>query len=345
MAEQGGQEKTENATPKKREDSRREGMVAYSKEASSAVLMGTFLLYFLLFGRATVEQLMIMMRHAFQNLIIEDITISSLRLQILGDTWPVALALMGMFLAVLLIGFMASAMQVGLMANPLQLKWERLDPIQGMQRIFSAQGLADLLKSIFKMGVIGYITYLTLSEEMVDMFSLSKMPLGGILEFNVDLLVSLITRVTVAMVILGIFDYLFQRWNYEQKIMMTKQEMKEEHKQTEGDPQLRARVRQIQKEISRARMMQNVPKSDVVVTNPTHYAVALMYDREIMDAPRVMAKGADFVAMRIREVAEENNVPIVENPPVARELYGNVEIGEQVPESLFKAVAEILAYV
>jgi flagellar biosynthetic protein FlhB len=167
----------------------------------------------------------------------------------------------------------------------------------------------------------------------------------GILQFNFNLLGTLLVRVTIAMVILAVLDYLYQRWSFEQRIKMTKQEMREELKQTEGDPQLRSRVRQVQREMSRARMMENVPKADVVVTNPTHFAVALMYDREVMGSPRVVAKGADFIAERIKAVARENKVPLVENQTVARELYAQVEIGQEVPEQFFRAVAEILAFV
>jgi flagellar biosynthetic protein FlhB len=144
---------------------------------------------------------------------------------------------------------------------------------------------------------------------------------------------------------LALFDFLFQRWQLEQKLKMTRQELKEELKQTEGDPQMRARIRQMQREMSRARMMQNVPKADVIVTNPTHFAVALQYDRETMTAPRMLAKGVDFLAMRIREIGAENGVTMVENPFVARELFYNVDIGQQIPERFFRAVAEILAYV
>ena len=206
-------------------------------------------------------------------------------------------------------------------------------------------GLAELFKGLFKMGIIGYITYVSLSAVIEELLSLAKMPVGGIFQFNFNLLANLFGRVALALLVLAVFDFLFQRWNFEQQIKMTKLELKEEMKQTEGDPQLRSRVRQVQRDISRARMMQNVPKADVVVTNPTHFAVALEYDREVMSAPKVSAKGADFMAERIKAVARENDIPIVENPMVAREIYQNVDIGHQVPEKFFRTVAEILAFV
>ena len=201
------------------------------------------------------------------------------------------------------------------------------------------------MKSLFKMGVIGYITYYSYQEKIEPMLQLSALSMESIFTFNFSLMGTLFGRVALALVILAVFDYLYQRWSMEQRIKMTKQEVRDELKQTEGDPQLRARVRQVQRDISRARMMQNVPKADVIVTNPTHYAVALMYDREVMAAPRLVAKGVGFIAQRIKEVAVENDVPVVENPPVARELYAQVEIGAAVPERFFKIVAEILAYV
>ncbi|MDH4249239.1 MAG: flagellar biosynthesis protein FlhB [Deltaproteobacteria bacterium] len=345
MAEAGGQEKTESATPKKREDSRNEGNVAYSREISGALLLGIFLLFFIVMGRASADQMLDMMRHGFQNLIVEDLTVGGVWRGLIGQAWMVGLALLGLFAVVLVAGFLFSAMQVGLHFNEFKFQFNRLDPIQGLQRIFSLQGLSELLKSLFKMGVIGYVTYITLSDAGKDVLALSHLPLDGILKFNSDLILTLIWRVTLSLIIMALFDYLFQRWRFEQNIMMTKQELKEEMRHTEGDPMLRSRVRQIQREISRARMMQNVPKADVVVTNPTHFAVALMYDREVMTSPRLVAKGVDYVALRIREIAEENNVPIVENPPVARELYAHVELGEEVPEQFFRTVAEILAYV
>ena len=253
--------------------------------------------------------------------------------------------LLGVFTLIFIVALLASYVQVGAVFNPLKFQGNRLNPLNGLKRIFSSTGLAEFLKSLFKMGVIGYITYYSYQEEIKPILSLSALTIDGIFEFNFSLLGVLFGRVALALVILAVFDYLFQRWSLEQRIKMTKQEVKDELKQTEGDPQLRARVRQVQRDMSRARMMQNVPKADVVVTNPTHYAVALMYDREVMTSPQLVAKGAGFIAERIKEIARENDVPIVENPPVARELFAQVEIGGTIPEQFFKAVAEILAYI
>ena len=346
MAEAGGQERTEAPTQKKREDARKEGQVALSREIASAALLASVLLYFLVLGRAGLVQMEAYMVHSFQGLPMrEDLTPALLQRNLRDGLWLITLMLGGLFLTVFLVSIFSTLMQVGVQLNPLQFQGNRINPLTGFRRIFSANGAAELMKGLFKMGVIGYITWISLNGEVLDLMSLNKLPLSGIIAFNFTLIAKLFGRVVLALVVLAIFDYLFQRWQFEQRLKMTKQELREELKQTEGDPQLRSRVRQIQREMSRARMMQNVPKADVVVTNPTHFAVALEYDREVMAAPKVTAKGADFVAERIKAIARENNVPIVENPPVAREIYNLVEIGDEVPEQFFRAVAEILAYV
>ncbi len=346
MAEAGAQERTEAPTQKKREDARKDGQVALSREVASAALLGSVLLYFLVLGRAGLVQMEGYWVQSFRDLrMTQDLTIPFLYRHLRDGLWVISLMLAGLFMTVFLVSIFSTLVQVGVHVNPLQFQGNRISPLNGLRRIFSANGIAELMKGLFKMGVIGYITWISLSGQVVDLMSLSKLPLSGILAFNFTLLAKLFGRVVVALAVLAIFDYLFQRWQYEQRLKMTKQELREELKQTEGDPQLRSRVRQIQREMSRARMMQNVPKADVVVTNPTHFAVALQYDREMMTAPKVTAKGADFVAERIKAIASENNVPIVENPPLAREIYNFVEIGDEVPEQFFRAVAEILAYV
>jgi flagellar biosynthesis protein FlhB len=346
MAEAGAQERTEAPTQKKREDARKEGQVALSREIPSAALLGTALLYFLVLGRAGLVQMEGYWVLSFQRLSLgQDFTISLLYRYLREGLWLLVILLLGFFAVLFVISVASALLQVGVQLNPLNFQGNRINPLAGLRRIFSANGLAELMKGLFKMGVIGYITWISLNGEILDLMSLSKLSVPGMLAFNFSLLARLFGRVAVALAILAVFDYLFQRWQYEQRLKMTKQELREELKQTEGDPQLRSRVRQIQRELSRARMMQNVPKADVVVTNPTHYAVALEYDREVMSAPKVTAKGADFIAERIKAIALENDVPIVENPPVAREIYERVEIGEEVPEQFFRAVAEILAYV
>jgi flagellar biosynthetic protein FlhB len=345
MAEAGAQERTEAPTVKKREDSRKEGMVAMSREVSSAALLGAFALYFMVAGEVNLNAMRAVWLHSFSNLSAGDLSVDDLARVFKDAVMGLMPTLFGVFTFIFVVALLASYAQVGAVFNPLKFQANRLNPLSGLKRIFSSNGLAEFLKSLFKMGVIGYITYFSYQEEIKPILTLSSLSIEGIFNFNFSLLGNLFGRVALALVVLAVFDYMFQRWNLEQRMKMTKQEVKDELKQTEGDPQLRARVRQVQRDISRARMMQNVPKADVVVTNPTHYAVALTYDREAMTAPHLVAKGAGFIAERIKEIAKENDVPIVENPPMARELYAQVEIGAEIPEQFFKAVAEVLAYV
>jgi len=345
MAEAGAQEKTEAPTVKKREDSRKEGMVAMSREVTSAALLGAFALYFMVAGQFNLNSMRTIWLHSFSNLAAGDLSIEELG-RVFWDVMEIlAPMLLGVFSFIFIVALLASYLQVGAVFNPLKFQASRINPLNGVKRIFSSVGLSEFLKSLFKMGVIGYITYFTYQEEIGSILRLSSLSIQGIFAFNFSLLGVLFGRVALALVILAVFDYLYQRWHTEQRMKMTKQELKDELKQTEGDPLLRARVRQVQRDMSRARMMQNVPKSDVVVTNPTHFAVALTYDREVMTAPRLVAKGAGFIAERIKEIATENDIPIVENPPVAREIYAQVEIGDEIPEQFFRTVAEILAYV
>jgi flagellar biosynthetic protein FlhB len=346
MAEENsGQEKTEAPTSKRREDARKEGMVVLSREVSSVALLGAFALYFMIAGKAGLDGLAQIWKVAFANLAAPDLTVAFTQRLIIQYLWVVSPLLVGLFVILMAVGLMAQVFQVGFTLAGLKFDGSRINPLTGLKRILSTNGLVELLKSLFKIGVIGYVTYLTLRDELPNLVAVSKLPIGALLTYNFGLLGAVLVRVVLAMALLALLDYLYQRWNFEQRIKMTKQEMREELKQTEGDPQLRARVRQVQRELSRARMMQNVPKADVVVTNPTHFAVALMYDREVMQSPRLVAKGADFVAERIKAVARENAVPLVENQTVARELYAHVEIGQEVPEQFFRAVAEILAFV
>ncbi|MDH4121606.1 MAG: flagellar biosynthesis protein FlhB [Deltaproteobacteria bacterium] len=344
MAES-GQEKSEAPSDKRREDSRQEGQVAISREVTSAAMLGAMSLYFLFTGQLGINTLRQLWVSSFQNLSQQDFTVPLLQKFFIDTVVLVTPFMLGVFALAMAVALFSSFMQVGLLIVPFKFKFERVNPLEGMKRLFSMSAFAELLKSLFKMIVVGYVIYVSLEEEIFPLFQLFRLKPEAILDFNLSLVGVLFGRVAIALVILALFDFLFQRWNLDRQLMMTKQEMKEEMKETEGNPQLKSRIRQIMRNMSQARMMEHVPKADVVVTNPTHFAVALQYDREIMASPRVVAKGADFIAQRIREVARENNVPLVENPVVAREIYKHVEIGQEIPEGLFRAVAEILAYV
>jgi flagellar biosynthesis protein FlhB len=343
--DQSSQERTESPTTKRREDARLDGMVAMSREVPQAALLGTFALFFWMMGQFSLGRLEVLWKNSLAQMTQTELTPNIVLSVFLNDSMLMLPAVGVLFALVFAVGLASTMGQVGIVLTPLRFHFERLDPITGFGRILSMDGLAELVKAIFKMVVIGYVTYVTLQDEMANLLAIGRLPLPAIFSYTFGLLSTLLIRAAMALVILAVLDYLYQRWSHEQRLKMTKQEMREELRQTEGDPQLRSRIRTLQREMSRARMMQNVPKADVVVTNPTHYAIALQYDREVMHAPRVIAKGADFIAERIKAIATENKITMVENVTVARELYNNVEIGQEIPEQFFRAVAEILAFV
>jgi flagellar biosynthetic protein FlhB len=224
-------------------------------------------------------------------------------------------------------------------------KYARLNPWQGLQNILSLQSVNELLKAIIKIGIVGYIVYSAIHAEIGQFFPLSQQGLPDIVGYLGSSTLRIGTRTAYVLIALAVLDYAFQRWQYEKNLRMSVQEIKEEQKESEGDPHIRSRVRSLMREMARKRMMEEVPKADVVVTNPTHLAVALRYRRQDMPAPQVVAKGAGYVAERIKAVAREHGIPLVENRIVAQSLFKTVDIGEVIPEALYKAVAEILAHV
>jgi flagellar biosynthetic protein FlhB len=238
-------------------------------------------------------------------------------------------------------------MQVGFRISTKSLTpdFTRIDPLKGMTKLVSIKSGVELIKSVLKVGIVAWVMWSFLSAEYPSLVDLAGMaPIAAGLAIF-DLCWRLLARATTAILIIAILDYLYQKIQFEQTLRMTKQEIKEEYKRSEGDPLIKSRVKQRQREIARGRMIQDVARADVVITNPTHFAVALKYDASAAAAPKVVAKGQRLLAQRIKEVAKEHNVPIVENPPIARLLYKTVEVGQQIPEELYQAVAEILAYV
>ena len=347
MAEESFQEKTEEATPKRREDSRRKGQVARSAELSSVAI--------LLAGLLALTALSSYMFGRLQNFVAElltesvDIHLGPLTVlpylmrwgwEFINVVWPMVSLLVAAALAI-------NYAQVGVLftPKPLEPKWNRISPMSGLKRIFSGRGLVELAKGLFKIGVVAYLTYWTVLSEMAQMVLFVDMEVGQILDVSGSLILTLGIRIALLLLIMAALDYAFQRWEYEKGLRMTRQEVKEEYKQQEGDPQVRARIRALQRDQSRQRMMDDVGTADVVVTNPTHVAVALRYDPQSSSAPMVVAKGQRLVAQRIKELARESGVPMVENKPLARALFKSVQIGEQIPDELFKAVAEVLAFV
>jgi len=348
MAEQEGQEKTEVPTEKKRRESREEGQVAFSKELSSAALLAGIVLTLVATSPIILDAMRQLMSQIFRDLAQRKELSIDIIFTLSGEIISIILPAFAPFAAVIIFaGIFASVLQVGVQITfkAISPKFNKISPLTGLKRLFSSQSLADFLKSMAKLIIVGFVGYLTYIEKITELNGLSVSTPESILIYNFTVVAEVAGKIVLALVAIAIFDYFYQRWHHEQQLMMTKQEVKDETKQTEGDPQLKARIRQIQREMSNARMMQEVPKADAVIVNPTHFSVAILYDRDVMSAPEVIAKGADHLALRMRTVARENNVPILERPELARDLYANVEIGDDIPERFYKAIAEILAFV
>ncbi len=348
MAEQQGQEKTEAPTEKKRRESREEGQVAFSRELSSAALLAGIVLSLTVSSPLILNSFQELMSNIFTQMgQYEELSINSLY-NLSEDILATMLPAFSPFIAVIvLVAIFSSIIQVGfqITLKAIAPKFNKISPLTGIKRLFSSQSLADFLKSMTKMIIVGFVGYITYISKITELNGLFVSTPEAILKYNFVVVAEVAGKIVLALVAIAIFDFIYQRWHHEQQLMMTKQEVKDESKQTEGDPQLKARIRQIQREMSNARMMQEVPKADALIVNPTHFSVAILYDRDVMAAPEVTAKGIDHMALRMRTVARENNVPILERPELARDLYANVEIGEDIPERFYKAIAEILAYV
>lgn len=347
MAEESFQEKTEQATPKRKDDARKKGQVARSAELSSVAILMFGLLALWGLGSYMYDRLSGLMIESFTNGLT--INLDTVTIQPHITRWVGGfIAIVTPMVAVLVVAAIAvNVSQVGVLftGQPLQPKAERISPLAGVKRIFSKKGLVELAKGLFKIGVVALITFTTLKSEADTLLGLVHMSIGQIFALGADLVLDLGFQAALILLLMAVLDYAFQRWDYENNLKMTKQELKEEQKQQEGDPVLRSRVRSLQRDMSRKRMMSDVGESDVVVANPTHVAVALKYDPANMAAPIVMAKGQRLIAQKIKELAREAGVPVVENKPLARALFKAVQVGQAIPEDLFRATAEVLAFV
>lgn len=348
-----GGEKTEPATEKKLNDARKEGQVAKSKEVGNAVsLLALFLILKLWVGNMG-QQFLQVFSDVYRRIpdatanwngyLPENDILVIFRHMILEILYMIAPILAIAFV----IAFVCDIVQVKwkVTAKPLQPKFSKISPASGFKRIFSANSLMELVKSIAKIGLVVYVAYSYLQDKWQYLYFLYDMPLMQAIQFIGQLVTDLGMRIAIVYIVLAAVDYIYQRFKFSRDMRMTKQEIKDEYKQQEGDPQVKGRIRQKMQEASRRRMMQSLPQADVVITNPTHYAVAIKYDPEVADAPIVLAKGEDYLAGKIKEIAKENNIEIVENKPLARMLYANVEVGQAVPPELYQAVAEVLAFV
>jgi len=341
------QERTEQATPRRREEARKKGQVARSQEVASVAILLACLIYFYFDSGRLVRKMMGMVSNFLKEsgtLLISNNNIQSLAVYWLFEFFILIAPLL---LTVLIAGLFANFIQVGFVisAEALEPKFSKIDPIKGFQKLFSLKSFAELAKNILKLFIVGYVAYVTVASEIGNLPSLMDQSVGEILVYMGQISFTIILRTSWVLIVLAILDYVYQRWEYEKGLKMSRQEIKDEYRQTDGDPLIKARIRRIQREMARKRMMAQVPKADVVITNPDHIAVALQYDQLKMFAPVVVAKGTGFVAEKIREIARESKVSVIENKPLARVLYKMVKVNEVIPENLYKAVAEVLAYV
>ncbi|MHB1313909.1 MAG: flagellar biosynthesis protein FlhB [Christensenellales bacterium] len=349
MSQQQSGEKTEKATPKRKKDAREKGQVFKSTELIIAFSMIVMFGALSIFGGQMVSGIENLMRLFFnggQNMpdVMDAAAVSSLFIKAAVQMAAVLLPLLA---AAFLAGLVFNFLQVGFLFSGKGAKpdFSRINMFKGFKRIFSKNTLIDLFKSIIKITVLGVVAYNEYTSRMKEMTALMGEGVQNATRFTVDILFAVAFKLAIALAILAPFDYLYQWWKYQKDLKMTKQEVKDEYKLMEGNPQIKSRIRAKQRQMGAMRMMQAVKRADVIITNPTHYAIAVEYKEGENDAPVVVAKGKDYAAKKIREKAEEYKIQIVENRAVAQHLYFFCEIGDEVPEDMYQAVAEILAYV
>ncbi|SIS90375.1 flagellar biosynthesis protein FlhB [Alicyclobacillus vulcanalis] len=340
-------ERTERATPRRRQEARKEGRVARSPELTSAVAFAAVLVVMRILGPAVWGE--------WENLIERDLgsvstkswTVETVRALMAQQVMMAARIMIPIALVAVIAGLAVAVIQVRPMFVPRLLlpDFTRISPATGIRRIASLQGAVEALKSLLKFAAVVAVAYTSMASLAREMVNLSAAELAAVPSILGRSVFNLAIRVAVAMVAIAAIDYGYQRYHLERSLRMSKQELKDELKETEGNPLMRSAIRRRARQFAQRRMMESVAKADVVITNPTHYAVALAYESDAMRAPQVLAKGADFVAQEIRRRAEAHDVPLVENPPLAQALYKTVDIGQEIPPDLYQAVAEVLAYV
>jgi flagellar biosynthetic protein FlhB len=348
-----GGEKTEPATGKKLNDARKEGQTAKSKElVTSIMLLSLFLVIKFYIGNMGQQMILCfskyydqfakVIRNGEQGLRMQDCQL----LVRTGLTDVLNLAV-PFYIVAFVVAFLANALQQKWMitTKPLQPRLDKFNPVNGVKRLFNVKQLVQLGKQIAMLVAIGVVVYVTIKDKLAIILTFYNLSLTEVISIVGDLLIDLGLRISAIFLIIGIVDLFYQRWKFKEDMKMTKQEVKDEYKNQEGDPQVKSQIRRKMNEISRRRMMEALPEADVVITNPTHFAVALKYEANVGRAPVVIAKGADYLAQDIKERAREYNIEIVENKPLARILYHNVDVGAEIPPELYQAVAEVLAFV
>lgn len=348
MAEsESGADKSEEPTGKRLEESRKKGQIARSKELNTVAVTLTGTVALIIFGAYMGNVLMDVMRGNFS--LPRDVLMSerSMALYLLASGKQALLAVQPFFIA-LLIASIAGPIALGgwlFSAEALQPKASRMNPLAGLKRMFSVQALVELLKALAKFLVILAVALVVLSVDQDDLLAIANEPVEPAILHSLKVVGWSAFWLSCGLILIAAVDVPFQLWSHKQKLMMTKQEVRDEYKDTEGKPEVKGRIRQLQREMAERRMMQAVPQADVVITNPTHFAVALKYDPEKGSAPVLLAKGSDFLALKIREIAQEHKVMVLESPALARAVYYSTELDQEIPAGLYLAVAQVLAYV
>jgi flagellar biosynthetic protein FlhB len=347
MADSGGQEKTEKATPRRLQEARKKGNIAKSTDVNTAVVLLAAVFVLKWQFSAMGERMVGIAERSFSAFPKQDLNAGTL-MSLLIDALSQYAQLVGPTIALLLVaGLVANYLQVGVLftSEPITPKLSKINPFTGFQRLFSRRGAIEAAKAIVKMSIVAFMIYQVIRDRYPELAATVLMDRQAIAQLFAATAWDICWRAVAALAVFGALDYFYQRWEHERGLRMTKQEIKDEAKQSEGDPLIKGRIRRAQREAARRRMMSEVPKATVVITNPTHYAVALRYDRDNDPAPKVVAKGVDLVAQKIKEIAREHGVPTVENVPLARALHKKCEIDDEIPEELYATVAEILVMV
>lgn len=343
-------EKTEEPTAKKLEDARKKGQVMRSTEVVTAATLLAFFFMLKIFVGFIGNRFMTSFRQTIgfiSDYTSEPFTLNTARTIIRGSFWNIIVAAFPIMIVGLVVTIVAIVFQVKwkVTAEPLKPKFDKFNPVTGMKRLFSKDKIMDLFKSIAKVVILAYVVYSYLKNQWPLIYKMYSYTLPQASAVIGDTVINVGIRISALFAVIAMFDLFYQKWKYHQDMMMSKQEVKDEYKNSEGDPKVKSQQKQRMQQASQRRMMQDLPNADVVITNPTHLAVAIKYDKDTNEAPVVVAKGADYLAQKIKDRARENAIEIVENKPLARMLYHNVEIGAEIPPELYQMVAEVLAYV
>lgn len=341
-------DKTEKATPKKRQDMRKKGQVAQSREVTSSLILLIMFLAVKIFGNYIYGEVRSIFNMFLNQIPGYDLSEPNDIMRLMSFVLLEILKICAPFLVIaIVVGFLGTYVQIGFLFTfePIKPKFSHINPLSGLKRIFSSRSLFELAKSIAKIVLVSWVAWSSIQAEFINMMKMMDMEIGPLTLYLIDSALNIAIKICFTLLLIAAVDYFFQVRKHEKDLRMSKQEVKEEYKQMEGNPEIKSKIKQKQREISMRRMLQEVPKADVVITNPTHYAIAIKYDPNKMSAPYVLAKGADFMAQRIKETAKEHNIRTVENRPLAQSLYNTVEIGQAVPPELYRAVAEVLAFV